>query len=181
MCKFYAISARSPWLVEHPKQERFQLKSAHIHFSHKMESKVKNSISQQATGGAVLSEHSSKRQKTSTFLTLSRYKGSRNTQLALQVFAAQSVSSKKQENRSFMSKDNPTSERLGCLKNDNKRRLPLCAKLEAKRLQASLECRPTAAHAHLKSACFHTFQVKKKKKQRHWPPAMRKNSRPLTS
>lgn len=30
--------------------------------SHKMESKVKNSVSQQATGGAVLSEHLSKRQ-----------------------------------------------------------------------------------------------------------------------
>lgn len=64
MCKFCATAGPPPWLVEHQNKNDFdgnQLTFIDYFFkiiSHQMESKVKNSISQQAEQAAVLSEHS---------------------------------------------------------------------------------------------------------------------------
>lgn len=120
--------------------------------SHKMESKVKKSISQQATGGALLSEHSSKRQKEKPSDPFS-LPPSRNTQLLLQVFTAQSISSFKtihvNVQTSLWRSTIPRFEKSAA-----------CAKLEAKTSHAffrvQIEHMPIS-----KSACFHTLQKRK--------------------
>lgn len=102
MCKFCATSGPPPWLVEYQNKNDFDRNQlTFIDFflkkvlSHQMESKVKNSISQQAEQVAMLSGHSrvdgkkawdikNKKRRTQKSKTFSLH-WNRNTQVALQV------------------------------------------------------------------------------------------------
>lgn len=88
----------SLWLVKNQNKKGFLVKSLHIHGLFKIKSpdgiKSKNSISQQAEREALLSEHSRVYVKRLGTLTTKPPKiiGTKNTQVALQVFTARSLS-----------------------------------------------------------------------------------------